>query len=59
MYKENSPWNKTAIIDNTMLDIMKIILYHRNLMNVQICAVIITMALQNIGGYMPLEIQIF
>ena len=23
MYKENSPWNKTTIIDNTVLDIMK------------------------------------
>ena len=22
MYKENSPWNKTSIIDNTVLDIM-------------------------------------
>jgi len=23
MYKENSPWNKTTIIDDTVLDIMK------------------------------------
>ncbi len=23
MYKENSPWSRTSVIDNTVLDIMK------------------------------------